>query len=114
MKDVVEEYDEVPLYEKWPITYKHLAPIENVKNEEQALDSLLKAPVMISVEILMSISPGIRQDLFKVLAKKKVLVQTAQNQKVTVVEEVDEEMPPIKIKKNDLKSEKIALEDLNI
>jgi len=33
---------------------------------------------------------------------------------VTVVEEVDEEVPPIKIKKSDLKSEKIVLEDLNI
>jgi len=113
VKDVVEEYDQVPLYEKWPVTYKHLALIENVKNEEQALDSLLKAPVMVSMEILMSISPGIRQELFKVLAKK-VLVQTAQNQKVTVIEEVDEEVPPIKIKKSDLKSEKIALKDLNI
>jgi len=61
------------------MTYKHLAPIENVKNEEQALDSLLKAPVTISAEILMSISPGVRQELFKVLAKKKVPVQTAQN-----------------------------------
>jgi len=103
VKDVVEEYDKVPLYEKWPMTYKHLAPIENVKNEEQALDSLLKAPVTISVEILMSISPGVRQELFKALAKKKVLVQTAPNCKVTIVEEVDEEVPPIKIKENELK-----------
>jgi len=114
VKDVVEEYDQVPLYEKWPMTYKHLAPIENVKNEEQALDSLLKAPVTISAEILMSIFPGIRQELFQALAKKKVPVQTAPNCKVTVVEEVDEEAPPIKIKKSELKSEKIALEDLNI
>ena len=63
VKDVVEEYDHVPLNEKRPMTYKHLAPIENVKNEEQALDSLLKAPVTISTEILMSISPGARQEL---------------------------------------------------
>jgi len=114
VKDVVEEYDQVPLYEKQPMTYKHLAPIENVKNEEQALDSLLKAPVMISTEILMSISPGIRQELFKVLAKKKVPVQTAPNCKVTIVEEVDEEAPPIKIKKSELELEKIVLKDLNI
>jgi len=114
VKDVVEEYDHVPLNEKRPMTYKHLAPIENVKNEEQALDSLLKAPVTISAEILMSISPGVRQELFKALAKKKVPVQTAPNRKVTIVEEVDEEAPPIKIKKSELKSEKIALEDLNI
>jgi len=114
VKDVVEEYDQVPLYEKWPVTYKHLALIENVKNEEQALDSLLKAPVTISAEIFMRISPGLRQELFKALAKKKVLVQTAQNQKVTVVEEVDEEVLPIKFKKIDLKSEKIAHKDLNI
>jgi len=114
VKDVVEEYDQVPLNEKRPMTYKHLAPIENVKNEEQVLDSLLKAPVTISTEILMSISPGVRQELFKALAKKKVPVQTAPNRKVTIVEEVDEEVPPIKIKKSELKSEKIALEDLNI
>jgi len=114
VKDVVEEYDQVPLYEEQPMTYKHLALIENVKNEEHALDSLLKAPVTISAEILMSISPGIRQELFKALAKKKVPVQTAPNRKVTIVEEVDEEAPPIKIKKSELKSEKIALEDLNI
>jgi len=66
------------------------------------------------MEILMSISPGVRQELFKPLAKKKVPVQTAPNCKVTIVEEVDEEVPPIKIKKSELKSEKIALEDLNI
>jgi len=77
------------------------------------LDSLLKAPVTISVEILMSISPGVRQEFFKALAKK-VPVQTAPNRKVTIVEEVDEEAPPIKIKKSELKSEKIALKDLNI
>jgi len=114
VKDVVEEYDQVPLYEKWTMTYKHLPLIENVKNEEQVLDSLLKAPVTISAEILMSISLGVRQELFKVLAKKKVPVQTAPNCKVTIVEEVDEEAPPIKIKKSELKSEKIVLEDLNI
>jgi len=34
VKDVVEEYDQVPLNEKQPMTYKHLALIENVKNEE--------------------------------------------------------------------------------
>jgi len=33
VKDVVEEYDQVPLYEKWPMSYKHLALIENVKNK---------------------------------------------------------------------------------
>ena len=114
VKDVVEEYDQVPLYEKRPVAYKHLAPIENVKNEEQALDSLLKAPVTISAEVLMSISPGVRQELFKALAKKKVPVQSAQNRKVTIVEEVDEDAPPVKINKNESKLEKIDLNDLNI
>jgi hypothetical protein len=113
-KDVVEEYDQVPLYEKRPVTYKHLAPIENVKNEEDALNSLLKAPVTISAEVLMSISPGVRHELFKALAKKKVPVQTAPNRKVTIVEEVDTDAPPIKNFKNKPKLEKIALEDLNI
>jgi hypothetical protein len=111
-KDVVAEYDQVPLYEKRPITYKHLAPIENVKNEENALNSLLKAPVTISAEVLMSISPGVRQELFKALAKKKVPVQTAPNRKVTIVEEVDEEAPLIKINKTN--EGKISLNELNI
>jgi hypothetical protein len=111
-KDLVAEYDQVPLYEKRPITYKHLAPIENVKNEENALNSLLKAPVTISAEVLMSISPGVRQELFKALAKKKVSVQTAPNRKVTIVEEVDEEAPLIKINKTN--EGKISLNELNI
>jgi hypothetical protein len=111
-KDLVAEYDQVPLYEKRPITYKHLAPIENVKNEENALNSLLKAPVTISAEVLMSISPGVRQELFKALAKKKVPVQTAPNRKVTIVEEVDEEAPLIKINKTN--EGKISLNELNI
>jgi len=113
-KDVVAEYDQVPLYKKRPIAYKHLAPIENVKNEENTLDSLLKAPVTISAEVLMSISPGVRQELFKALSKKKVPVQTAPNRKVTIVEEVDEEAPQIKIKKDEFNVGKIALKDLNI
>jgi hypothetical protein len=100
------------LYEKRPITYKHLAPIENVKNEENTLNSLLKAPVTISAEVLMSISPGVRQELFKALAKKKVPVQTAPNRKVTIVEEVDEEAPLIKINKTN--EGKISLNELNI
>jgi hypothetical protein len=111
-KDLVAEYDQVPLYEKRPITYKHLAPIENVKNEENTLNSLLKAPVTISAEVLMSISPGVRQELFKALAKKKVPVQTAPNRKVTIVEEVDEEAPLIKINKTN--EGKISLNELNI
>ena len=114
IKDIVEEYDQVPLYEKKPVAYKHLAPIENVKNEEHALNSLLKAPVTISAEVLMGISPGVRQELFRALAKKKVPIQTAHNRKVTIVEEVDEDAPPAEIKKNELKIEKIDLNDLNI
>ena len=114
VKNVVENYDPVSFDEKWPVAYKHLAPIENVKNEEQALDSLLKAPVTISAEVLMSISPGVRQELFKALAKKKVPVQSAQNRKVTMVEEVDEDAPQIKIINNEPKIGKIDLNDLNI
>lgn len=115
VKDVVEEYDQVPLYEKRPaIAYKHLAPIENVKNEENALNSLLKAPVTISAEVLMSISPGVRQELFKALAKKKVPVQSAPNRKVTIIEEVDDDAPPVKIKKSEKHLERISLDDLNI
>src|SRR5882757_635810 len=114
VKNVVENYDPVSFEEKRPVAYKHLAPIENVKNEEEALDSLLKAPVTISAEVLMSISPGVRQELFKALAKKKVPVQSAQNRKVTMVEEVDEDAPQIKIINNEPKIEKIDLNDLNI
>ncbi|EDR00182.1 uncharacterized protein LACBIDRAFT_314764 [Laccaria bicolor S238N-H82] len=113
-KESVEEYDPVPFYEKRPIAYKHLAPIENVKNEEQALSSLLKAPVTLSAEVLMSISPGVRQELFKALAKKKVPIQTAHNRKVTIVEEVDKDAPPIKKQEDNFNFGKININDLDI
>jgi hypothetical protein len=103
--------------EKRPAAYKHQAPIVDLRHERDALASLYNAPVTLTAETLISISPSIRQDLVNALSKKRVPVQMAQNKKVTMVEELDIQGVPINpVKPAVSKSEvdMISLSDLNI
>ena len=113
----LDNFEPIPDTEKRPVAYKHQAPIENLQHERDALTSLYNAPVTLTAETLISISPSIRQDLVRALSKKRMPVQMAQNRKVTIVEELDIEGVPIKqIKPVMPKSDTnmISLSDLNI
>jgi len=113
----LDKFEPIPDTEKRPVAYKHQAPIEDLRHERDALASLYNAPVTLTAETLISISPSIRQDLVQALSKKRVPVQMAQNRKVTIVEELDVDGVPINpIKPVMARSEEevISLSDLNI
>lgn len=113
----LDNFEPIPDTEKRPVAYKHQAPIEDLRHERDALTSLYNAPVTLTAETLISISPSIRQDLVRALSKKRMPVQMAQNRKVTIVEELDIEGVPINpIKPAMPKSDTnmISLGDLNI
>ena len=59
--------------------------------------TVYNAPVTLTAETLISISLNIRQDMIKALSKKRMLVQLAQNKKVTMVEEPDVDVVQIKL-----------------
>jgi hypothetical protein len=83
-------------------------------HEKDALSSLYSAPVTLTAETLISISPSIRQDLMRALSKKRVPVQMAQNRKVTMVEELDVDGVPIKCARTKSAEAAISVSDLNI
>ena len=92
----IDSFEPILDTEKRPVSYKHQAPIENLTHEKEALASLYNAPVTLTAETLISISPSIRQDLIRALSKKRMPVQMAQNRKVTMVDELDIDGVPIK------------------
>ena len=110
----IDSFEPIPDTERRPVAYKHQAPIENLMHEKDALSSLYNAPVTLTAETLISISPSIRQDLMRALSKKRVPVQMAHNRKVTIVEELDVDGVPIKPAIDKAEKEMIALSDLNI
>ena len=80
----------------------------------EALASLYNAPVTLTAETLISISPSIRQDVIRALSKKMIPVQMAQNRKVTMVDEIDIDGVPIKPVKLQLEADAIPISELNI
>ena len=110
----IDNFEPIPDIEKRPVAYKHQAPIENLTHEKDALTSLYNAPVTLTAETLISISPSIRQDLVRALSKKRMPVHSAQNRKVTMVEEPDVDVVPMKPPINTLETDAIPISDLNI
>ena len=110
----IDSFEPILDTEKRPVSYKHQAPIENLTHEKEALASLYNAPVTLTAETLISISPSIRQDLIRALSKKRMPVQMAQNRKVTMVDELDIDGVPIKPVTLQLEADAIPISELNI
>lgn len=110
----IDNFEPILDTEKRPVTYKHQAPIENLAHERDALSSLYSAPVTLTAETLISISPSIRQELMRALSKKRIPVQMAQNRKVTMVEEHDIDADPFRHIETKINENAISINDLNI
>ena len=70
--------------------YKHVAPIENTGKVLDLTARLMDVPISLTTEEIMRASPLLKEELRRLLSKKRVPT----SQKVTMVEEIDEDFLP--------------------